>query len=44
MESVSINVSFNPIEEGSYYHKVPLSILNEEKGVYQQESEVRLEG
>ena len=27
-ESISINVSFNPIEEGFYYHKVPLFIFN----------------
>lgn len=43
-ESVSINVSFNPVEEGCYYHKVPLFIFNEEKGTYQQEAELRLEG
>ena len=37
-ESVSINVKFDPLEEGFYSYKIPLCIYNEEKGTYHQEA------
>jgi hypothetical protein len=37
-----INIAFNPYEAGVYCYKLPLLIYNEERGVYQQEAEIRL--
>lgn len=39
-----INIAFNPYEAGVYCYKLPLLIYNEERGLYQQEAEIRLEG